>query len=613
MKPETSTIDPVVSGARLGFRPPTRLQPWQWAQKHVKIQNSERSSSFDPEQTPWWKAPMEWAADAETRECVIIAPTGSGKSTLAEALIPYVVSEDPGNLLYASQTDPDAKFWAETRLIPTLKACESMNGLWPEDRSLSRKLEIIFPHMALVMGGANMSNFQEKSCRWLYGDEVWKWTAGLIREFLARHHNRWNRKVFLVSQGGETDKELDLEWKKTPQSNFSWKCEKCKTPQIYSWDSLRFDMIHREDGQIDEQATAETARLECISCRAQYADTAMVRRKLANSNMGNGSMGYVASNPNALTGYAGFHVDSLAVWWVPWSDEVLGWLEGKRLVKAGVVEKYRQWWQKRRANFWSDDMADVKVEISRSDFSKLEHEDGKPIENEGMMGAEGSRRNARFMTVDVQGTHFWAIVQAWKSGGGSRILWEGHVESDGKEESVLVALQTRYGVQSPDVWIDIGYDQGRIFNLMAIHGWRGIKGEGNKRSFAHVAQNGTKTERLYSKIQRARSPRGAIVQFVFVATNPVKDILHAIITGNGAEIEFPSDLSKTFGKHMKAERREMIRSPKTGQEESVWVTKNRENHLWDCLVYQIAAALMMRLFDSLPTPAKQESSPAAPE
>jgi len=65
-------------------------------------------------------------------------------------------------------------------------------------------------------------------------------------------------------------------------------------------------------------------------------------------------------------------------------------------------------------------------------------------------------------------------------------------------------------------------------------------------------------------------------------------------------MEFPSDMSKDFEKHLKAERREMIRSPKTGQEESIWVTKNRDNHLWDCLVYQIGAALMFQLFDAPP-------------
>ena len=568
------------------WRPPTDLQAWKWAKNNVRIQNSERSSWFDPDQTPWLMAPLECASDSETREVVLIAPTGSGKSTLAEALIPYVVSEAPGNFLYASQTDPDAAFWAETRLLPTLRQCEPIAGLWPEDRHKSRKLEIIFPHMALVLGGANLSNFQEKSCRWLYGDEAWRWSHGLIREFLARHHNRWNRKVYLVSQGGNAESELHDEWEKTPKSDFSWRCEKCKVSQIYSWDSLRFDMVLRADETIDEQASSETARMECISCRSQFPDTVMNRRKMAQSNMGNGTLGYVPQNADALTGYAGFHVDSLAVWWVPWSEEVLGFLEAKRMIRAGMVEKYRQWWQKRRANFWSDDLADTKVELTRSTFSKLDCEDGLPIEGEAQ----------RFLTIDVQGTHFWGICQAWRNGGSSRILWEGHIAGDGKDEKDIVELQIRFNVPPAHVLIDIGYEQDRIFDLCAKHGWMGVKGEGNKRSFPHKLQNGNRVERPYSTVQRARSKAGPIVKFVFLATNEVKDIAHRLLQGEGAELELPSDLSKSFEYHMRSERREMVRAPKTGQEQSVWVTKNRQNHLWDCLVYQVGAALIFRLF-----------------
>jgi phage terminase large subunit GpA-like protein len=88
-------ISELITGARQGFRPPTDLKPWEWAALNVKISNSERSTRFDPEQTPWWKAPLECAGDFDTRQVVIVAPTGSGKSTMAEALIPYVVSENP--------------------------------------------------------------------------------------------------------------------------------------------------------------------------------------------------------------------------------------------------------------------------------------------------------------------------------------------------------------------------------------------------------------------------------------------------------------------------------------------------------------------------------------
>lgn len=594
------TLDPVVEGARQGLRPPTTLAPWQWAAENVKIQNSERASRFDPEQTPWWKAPMECAADADTREIVIVAPTGSGKTTLAEALIPYIVSEDPGQLLYASQTDNDAKFWGETRLIPALKSCAAISELWPEDRHKSRKMEIVFPHMALILGGANLSNFQEKSCRYLYGDEVWTWTPGLVREFLARHHDRWNRKVILVSQGGEAGREDpetkevsggDEFWKeheKTDKADFSWRCT-CGHEQAYSFDSLRFDIIHRPDKTVDEQASADTARMECSSCRIAYPDNTMTRRRLAGSNMGNGALGYITTNPKALRGYRGFHVDSLAVWWVPWASEVLGFLAAQRLAKAGLTHELKAFRQKRRAQFWLDEMGDTKIALERSsDFTKATHEDGKPIDGEAK----------RFMTVDVGGNHFWVIIAAWKANGeGCRILWEGYHAAEGGDETKLAALAKQYNVQASHVFVDIQYDPDRVPDLCFRHGWSGIRGEGKKRSFRWAIEGGKPVEKLHSKRERTRAKAGGIVNFFWLATNPIKDIVARMLAGEGAPIELPGDLSKAFEHHMKNERREILEDAKTGQEYSIWVTKNRNNHLWDCLVYQVGAALMFRLFD----------------
>lgn len=571
---------------RVAVRPPSRLSPWEWAAENVRVANSERSPKFDPDQTPWWKAPMECAADYETREVVIIAPTGSGKSTLAEALVPYVVSENPGPFLYASQTDSDARFWAETRLKPALKSCASLAPLWPKDRHASRKLEIIFPHMPLIMGGANISNFQEKSVRWLYGDEVWKWEAGLVREFLARHHNRWNRKVFLVSQGGVVDGEFHLEWKKTDQAEFSWRCE-CGDAQPFSFDWIKFDTITRDDGSIDDQATSETARLRCRCCGKEHADDVQIRRMLASSNMDNGGLGYIATNPIGLRDCRGFHVDSLAIWWIPWAQEVLEFLEASRLAKQGVTDKLRQWRQKRRAQFWSDDMADSEILITRNGFTKMDHEDGAPIENEVR----------RFATIDAGGDHYWMTVAAWRQGGTCRILWEGYIPSDGNDEADLNALVNRYNVKPSHAFIDIGYEQDRILDLCVKYGWTGIKGEGNKRFFHHRSQSGKILEKLYSPIKRARAKSGGVARFIFLASNPIKDVLARMMQA-GDQIEIPADVSKPFENHMKCERRTVEKHPKTGEEKSIWIRPgSKANHLWDTMCYQVGAALMFYVFD----------------
>ena len=515
-------LDHAVKGACLGWRPPTRLSPWEWASKNVKISNSERAQKFDPDQTPWVKAPLEAAADDETRMIICPWPTGSGKSTLAEALIPYIVSEDPGPLLYASQTDPDARFWAETRLIPALKSCAAIDDLWPEDRHKSRKLEIIFPHMPLVLSGANLSSFQEKSCRWLYGDEVWAWSAGLVREFLARHHNRWNRKVFLVSQGGvagttdehgsfEGGDEFWAEWMKTDRGEFGWKC-KCGEAQPYDWHALKYETIQRDNGGIDEQATAATCRMVCRSCSDEHHDDTATRRRMAESNMDNGQGGYISTNEFPRTGHKGFHVDSLAVWWVPWAQEVIEFIESNRLAKVGITDKLRQWTQKRRAKFWSEDMADSQMTVIRSaEFSKLDYETGEPIDGEVR----------RFATIDAGGDHFWMVIAAWRQGGTLRVLWEGYVPGDGGDESELKRICDAYKVPPAQTFIDIGFEQDRILDLCVKHGWTGIKGDGIKRFFLHPRAKGKPLEKLYSPIKRARAKSGGIARFLFIASNQI--------------------------------------------------------------------------------------------
>lgn len=562
---------------RRGIRPPSRLSPPEWAGKYVRVQNSERAPFFDIGQTPWWREPMECAADNEIKEIVVLAPTGSGKSTMAEALIPWVTSEDPGAFLYASQTDEDAKFWAESRLLPTLKSCEPLRALWPDDRHKSRKMEIIWPHMPMVLGGANMSNFQEKSVRWLYGDEVWKWKPGLVREFLARHHNRWNRRVFLVSQGGEVTDELTGEWNKTDRCEFSFRCPKCKELHAYGRQLLRFKRVKRDDGTIDEQASADTAHLVC-PCGAKFKDTVGERRSLADSGE------YVPAGDGKIRGYRGFHVHALAVWWVPWSEYVLELLAARRMLDAGVVDRYRQLIQKRDAEPWKDDMAVERKDLKRSGKRRDTIDPAARVEGERF----------RFLTVDKGGNHFWAVVRAWKDGGGSELLHESYVPADGEREARLKEVQDKFMVEDHLVFIDISFEWQETADLCAHHGWTGIRGDGQLQFFRW--RDGT--ERPYSEVKQATGKRGGICKYVAIASNPIKDTLFRLSNAQGAEWLVLDDVSKAYRRHMKSEVRKEVMVGREKRLQSVWETTDRQNHLWDCECYQVAAAMIFGLFDA---------------
>lgn len=569
---------------RRGIRPPSELLPPDWAGKFVRVANSERAPHFDISQTPWWRRPMEAAADPEVTNIVVLAPTGSGKSTMAEGLIPWIVAEDPGPLLYASQTDEDAKFWAESRLTPALKSCPQLKDLWPEDRHKSRKMEIIWPHMPMVLGGANLSNFQEKSCRWLYGDEVWKWSHGLVREFMARHHNRWNRKVYLVSQGGignlesddGKDDELTTEWKKTDRAEWSWLCPHCGSRHEYRGEQLKVDEVRRDDGTIDAQAAADTCRLECPGCQSVFKDDVSTRRALADA------ADYVVKS-KPIRGYIGCHVHALAIWWIPWAEYALERINAQLALKRGVIDPMRQLVQKRDALPWVDDMAESSQALVVSGYSRDDYSNGEPIEGEAR----------RFMTVDVGGDHYWTVIRAWKPGGASRAIYEGYV---GRDDD-LVALQKKFRVKSSHVFVDRAFQTPRIDELCADNGWLGIMGDKTQtKSFRHAKRGGGYEEKLFSEPKFSRTTKGRRVPYVFAAPDPCKDILDRLRRGDGAEWEVMADVSPAYRKHMKGEKRQTFTNSKTGKEDSTWVRVGA-NHLWDCEYYQICAALIAGIFD----------------
>ena len=562
---------------RIGIRPPSTLTPPDWASENIKLQGSERSAKFDISQTPWLRAPMECGADSSTREVVFLAPTGSGKSTLAEGYTGWVVSEDPGSFLYASQTDTDAKFWVETRLLPALKSCPHIDKLWPADRHKTRSTEIIFPHMAFVAGGANMSNFQEKSMRYLYGDEVWRWKNGMVGFFLKRHHDRWNRKVFLVSQAGYTEDDLDVEWSKTDQANWSFECT-CGEFIRYERSVIKYDVIKSENS-IDHQATADTARVVCPECQKEYEDRPKIRRDLTNTAE------YVPESDKAFTGYKGFRIHRLAVWWIPWRNYVLKILEAKRKLDLGDVTSYRQMLQADDCLPWSDDMGVDSKEMKVSHTPMRDRDKKELMENE----------TVRFFTLDKGGDHFWGTIRAWANGEASELLWEGYIPAT-TDEFRIQELQEEYDVKSNHVFVDIGFEWSITAALCAKNGWWGIRGGMNTQSYQHDVKGGGKVERLYSKVRHTTGDDGSICRYIEIATNPIKDILWRLMNGSGLNWTIPPDVSKAYRNHMKSETR---KTGPRGKEKKIieyWECTNRQNHLWDCEVYSVAAALIFGIF-----------------
>ena len=576
----------ILDSYRSAISPPSDLTPAEWC-RCVPVENSERGKFFDPSQTRWLIKPMNHYADYVTRHMTCIFPTGAGKSTFFEAIGCWIVSQSPGSYLYASQTDGTGEQWLETRFLKSLKGCRPIDGLWPANaRNTVRKDAIIWPHMFQLFGGANISSFQEVSITYGQGDEAWTWKKGMIREWLGRHHNREDRKFVLVSQAGvigsedgigETH-ELHLEHDKGRLWQFGWKCPECESVQPFSFDQIKFDIV---DG--DDQASADTARRECPSCKHEFPDTVSARRMLHDSLQNND--GYILTRDKGLRGYESFHLDAGALWWIPWSEDVLQKLEADRQMALGDHTKLMQWTQKRRALGWNDSQGVKTITLKSSGYTKADYEEAQKINDE----------KVRFATIDAGGDHFWMAVRAWAEGGSSKLLFAGYVPTEDECDKI----RERYGVEASFTFLDVGFDQERMAGIISRFGWQGIKGDGNRKSgweweIKTGPKKGQNETRLYSKKWHAKAKNGQRAQCWHIATTPLQYILQRLIDGQGAEWLAHDDAPPTYQKHLNGEKL-TTKKDSRGRDVEEW-TRVGANHLRDCEVYQVAAALMFRVF-----------------
>ena len=568
---------------RKAITPPSDMDVVEWACKYVKLPQSARSPNFDIDSTPWLRWPMLQIADDENKEVVLMAPVGSGKTTMLEGLLPWIIAEEPGATLVTMQTDDDARAWVDTRFHPSLKTNDKVEPLLPrgKNRGNFRKGEILFPHMPLHIGGANLANLQSKSIRWVYGDEVWIWKDGMLEEARRRTHDRWNSRVVLVSQGGSEGDQFDRAFEDAEIHDFCFSCPECDERQRYMWKQVKFEKIKTEAEEWDWDAISATVGYECANgdCKTIFEDKPESRRKLAASGE------YVSRGNNAKPGRVSATYPAMAVWWIDWSKLVHEWITAQDARKRLNLAPLRQFIQKRLAQSWVEPNETVSLKGATDAYKMREYFDGEKWEDE----------NFRFMTVDVQQDHFWVVIRAWSIEGKSRLLYEGKID----EWEGLRMLRDRMRVPNRCVFVDRGYRPDTVaiecrksMKADDPNAWNCLLGEESNGYATKVRKR--RVIKPFSSIQRARTNTGVYYKYVKFSNLLAKDTLSALMRGEGNDWQIGVDHSKEYLKQMQNERKVEVSPGKWRYQVSKhWVG----NHLWDCETMQIVAASIYKVFN----------------
>ncbi len=572
------------------WRLPERIPPWKWCEENVKnIPYSPIPGHFKSANSPWVREAMEAMADPDIRLVSIVAPVQSSKTIGAELCLCYIVANFPGPCLWLSQTDADAKDQAEARLHKLFSECDAVKKLFPADRHKKKTQTVFFSNgMTLwVLGAHAKSNLQSRSIRWLIGDETWQWPNGHMQQAEARVTAfGWLGKCIFLSQGGIENDDTHRKFETTDMREWEFKCPKCGKYQPYKWSNIEWDKNYRDgEGRMDFAKVRSSVRLVCEFCKHEIADSD-TNRKLLNS-----SAKFVPQNPNAPATKVGFHWNSLAS--MSWGELAEMYLRAKESCRRGDMEDLKNFYQKRLALPWGDLEEDFTLDISPSGYRM-----GDDWESEAAVGAKGAilppphenknRVRLRFLTVDVQMDHFYAVVRSWACDASSRLVYCAKLQT---WEDVEI-LQNRFGVFPQLVFVDAGYSTFEVYRNCAKHNWTALMGDG-RRDFPHRV-NGKITQRFYST---ARHPlvSDRKCRMHYWSNLGIKDTLARLRSNQnpdeGATWEVPSDVPEEYLKMLDSEQR-----VKKGNSWEWRQIGKRPNHYWDCEAMQVCAAYMMKLF-----------------
>lgn len=572
------------------WRLPERIPPWKWCEENVKnIPYSPIPGHFKSANSPWVREVMEAMADPDIRLVSIVAPVQSSKTIGAELCLCYIIANSPGPCLWLSQTDADAKDQAEARLHKLFSECDAVKKLFPADRHKKKTQTVFFSNgMTLwVLGAHAKSNLQSRSIRWLIGDETWQWPNGHMQQAEARVTAfGWLGKCIFLSQGGMENDDTHRKFETTDMREWEFKCPKCGKYQPYKWSNIEWDKNYRDgEGRMDFAKVRSSVRLVCEFCKHEIADSDANRRLL------NSSAKFVPQNPNAPTTKAGFHWNSLAS--MSWGELAEMYLRAKESCRRGDLEDLKNFYQKRLALPWGELEEDFTLNISPSGYRM-----GDDWESEGAVGAKGAvlppphenknRVRLRFLTVDVQMDHFYAVVRSWACDASSRLVYCAKLQT---WEDVEI-LQNRFGVFPQLVFVDAGYSTFEVYRNCAKHNWTALMGDG-RRDFPHRV-NGKITQRFYST---ARHPlvSDRKCRMHYWSNLGIKDTLARLRSNQnpdeGSTWEVPSDVPEEYLKMLDSEQR-----VKKGNSWEWRQIGKRPNHYWDCEAMQVCAAYMMKLF-----------------
>ena len=573
------------------------IQVSVWAERHRWLTQSVISGPWRNAVTPYLTGIMDAAVFPSVETVIICKAPQVGGTEAAHNFVGYTIDRAPGPVMYVYPDKGTAADNSKDRILPMLKDSPLMRtfltGLDDDQAQLRIKLRHVIIYLAWSHSPTSLAN---KPCRYVIFDEVDKYpdTAGrkeadpisLGEKRIVTYRSSRKSKIWKLSTPTIEAGPIWVAFTEEAQARFDYwvRCPSCGKAQVMVFDRIRWPEDERDPGRIESE---RLARYLCDGCDACWDDGDRRRAVAAGEWRERDSGLELSAHLKAFQpAKIGFHIPSWVSPFVSLSSPAAAFLMAQQ-DKSGDKTKLKDFMNNHKAEPW------VIYRTERDEAKVLRLCDDRP---RGMVPGAGMVA-ALTAGVDTQKHGFWFEIRAWGWGMDqeSWMIREGFVESfealsrvlfsdtytdaDGKAYMVQLAVQDAMGGTQRQT-MGIGTRTAEVYDFCRRHKGRILPFKGEYRMNQPFAY----TSIEYYPGTKKLIPAGGIMLLrgnVTYYKNLLSNKLDVIGADPGAW-HFHGELNEDYARHYTAEY---------VNEKGLWeCASGKDNHLWDCGVYNLIAA-----------------------
>ena len=558
------------------FQPTENESVTDWAEKNIYIPKevSPYAGYFKAGFNKYISEPLNHFGNKQTDKLTICFASQTGKTTLMHIGLLYVVTKNPKPVLYLMPSDGSARQISKERIQPMMRASKEVSKILPDNPDNFSILTYNLKSCNVHLGGAGSAGkLASFPCAVVCFDECDKAEvrnkkeAGAIQLASNRIKAYGSSKLFVLASTPTIDDGAETIYHHLKQSTFKTyrvPCLNCnELAEIgFAKDEEKFSVQWEKvtaGGDLDINATADSAKLVCPYCGFSVSDTAS-KNKMVSHDLAK----WESTNPIADESHQGYHLNSLYSSYISIKDSARMFLEAKG---TNELQDFRNSFQALPWRHETEDTPDIiKMKELESEFSK----------------GEIPPNSIMILTCDVQKYEFYWMVTAHDTNGICHIVDNGR--ADNFDE--LNDLYKRY--QCDFAGVDSAYNTGFVLSNVKRLGsrWFAIRGQQKMQGQLNLVQvnpiDGNKDE---AKV-------GTITRFD-INNSHFKRMLVQMRNQTIAGLSIYRNADALLYRHLLAEVEIEIRD-RSGRRQFEFKQVDRENHWFDCLNYGLAMGYFFR-------------------